>query len=129
MAHIDFLKLFPTHTDNQVTIAAGSSVNSAQMVYKGFKRPNQEYYERIHLIYRATVVSGSPTVKVEVIQSFGDFGEDDGFELVAATAADGTITKKNLYGDTRMFMNSYFIFKFTVAGTGSVLLEGICAQR
>lgn len=129
MAHINFLKLFSTYGNNQVVVAAGSSVNSDQITYKGFKRPTQEYYERVHLIYRATAVSGSPTVKVSVIQSFDSLGEDEGFDLVDYTLADGKVVKKNLYGDTRMFMNTYFMFKFTVGGTGSVLLEGVCAQR
>lgn len=128
MANRAFNKLFPTYSNNQVTVAAGSSVNSAQMFYDGFKRPTQEYYERVNLVYKASVSSGAPTVKVEVIQVFDDL-EDDGFELVAATLADGTVTKKDLYGDTRFFMNSYFYFKFTVAGTGAATLEGICGMR
>lgn len=116
---------------DSLTIATGNSQNSRRIVYNVVKRPNihGQFNQNITLAYKATVVSGSPTVAVNVIQSFDSLGEDSGFELIAAVLADGTITKKSLYGDSRIYNNSYIVFKFIVAGTGSVILEGVCGQR
>jgi hypothetical protein len=128
MGQLAWKKLFET---DSVTVATGSSQNSKRIVYDIVKRPNLhgQFNQNIVLAFKSTVVSGSPTVKVDVIQSFDSLGEDDGFELISATLADGTVTKKNLYGDSRVMLNSYMIFKFTIAGTGSVILEGVCGQR